>query len=72
MAHWWSMPELVRLSQAAHWTPERPRFSLFVLKACTQSFWIIPKLSSMVIMNLIANLPFLYHKAQEHAVIRID
>jgi len=29
--------------------------------AGTTSFWMIPKLSSIVILNLIANLPFLYH-----------
>jgi hypothetical protein len=28
----------------------------------TRSFWMTPKLASLVIMNLIANLPFLYHK----------
>ena len=28
----------------------------------TRSFWMTRKLSSIVIMNLIANLPFLYHK----------
>jgi hypothetical protein len=27
-----------------------------------RSFWMISKLSSIVIMNLIANLRFLYHK----------
>jgi hypothetical protein len=31
-----------------------------------------PKLSYIVIINLIANLSFLYHKPQQHAVIRID
>jgi hypothetical protein len=36
-----------------------------------RSFWMIPKLSYIVIMNLIANLPFLYHKP-EKAVTRID
>jgi len=28
------------------------------------------KLSSIVIMNLIANLAFLYHKLESHALIR--
>jgi len=31
-----------------------------------------PKLSYIVIINLIANLPFLYHKPEKPAVIRID
>jgi hypothetical protein len=29
-----------------------------------RSFWMTRKLSSIVILNLIANLPFLYHKAE--------
>ncbi len=29
------------------------------------SFWMIPKLSSIVIINLIANLSFLYHKSDK-------
>ena len=37
-----------------------------------RSFWMIPILSSIVIMNLIANLPFLYHKPETTAVTRID
>jgi hypothetical protein len=36
------------------------------------SFWMTPKLSSIVIINLIANLSFLYHKPEKHALIRID
>jgi len=37
-----------------------------------RSFWMTPKLSSIVIINLIANLSFLYHKPKKHAVTRID
>jgi len=33
---------------------------------------MIPKLSFIVIMNLIADLPFLYHKPEKDAVTRID
>jgi hypothetical protein len=33
---------------------------------------MIRGVSSIVIMNLIANLPFLYHKPEEDAVTRID
>jgi hypothetical protein len=33
---------------------------------------MVPKLSSIVIINLIANLPFLYHKPKKNAVTRID
>ncbi len=33
---------------------------------------MIPKLSSIVIMNLIANLSFLYHKPENPAVTRLD
>jgi hypothetical protein len=33
---------------------------------------MIPKLSSIVIINLIANLTFLYHKPEKPAVTRID
>jgi hypothetical protein len=33
---------------------------------------MIPKCSYIVILNLIANLPFLYHKPEKHVVIRID
>jgi hypothetical protein len=42
------------------------------LNPATRSFWMIPKLSSIVIINLIANLTFLYHKPKKHAVTRID
>jgi hypothetical protein len=37
-----------------------------------ESFWMIAKLSSIVIINLIANLTFLYHKPEKPAVTRID
>jgi len=37
-----------------------------------RSFWMTPKLSYIVIINLIANLLFLYHKPEKHAVTRID
>jgi hypothetical protein len=33
---------------------------------------MILKLSSIVIINLIATLTFLYHKPEKHAVTRID
>jgi hypothetical protein len=33
---------------------------------------MIPKLSSIVTLNLIANLPFLYHKPEQNAVTRIE
>jgi hypothetical protein len=33
---------------------------------------MILKLSYIVIINLIANLSFLYHKPEKHAVTRID
>jgi len=35
-----------------------------------RSFWMMLKLSSIVIMNLIANLAFLYHKLESHALTR--
>jgi hypothetical protein len=33
-------------------------------EAFARSFWMMPVSSTIVIMNLIANLPFLYHKAE--------
>jgi hypothetical protein len=33
---------------------------------------MIPKLSYIVILNLIANLTFLYHKPEKPTVTRID
>ena len=41
-------------------------------KPDTRSFWMIPKPSYIVIMNLIATLSFLYHKPEKTALIRID
>ena len=41
-------------------------------KPDTRSFWMILKLSSMVIINLIANLPFLYHKPEKLALTDPD
>jgi hypothetical protein len=38
----------------------------------TRSFWIAATLSSIAIINLIANLPFLYHKPGKYAVTRLD
>jgi hypothetical protein len=40
---------------------EDPRFGS---NPTRRSFWMIAKLSSIVIMNLIANLPFLYHNLE--------
>jgi hypothetical protein len=37
-----------------------------------RSFWMKPKLSYIVIINLIATLSFLYHKPQQPALTRID
>jgi hypothetical protein len=34
------------------------------LERATTSFWMTPKLSSIVIPNLIANLPFFCHNAE--------
>jgi hypothetical protein len=48
------------------------RSPLFVSNPDSRSFWMIPKLSYIVIINLIATLSFLYHKPEKHAVIRID
>jgi hypothetical protein len=44
---------------------------LFVSKPFTRSFWMMPVSSSMVILNLIANLPFLYHKPEKPAVLAL-
>jgi len=52
--------------------PEKAQILVFCLKSDTRSFWMTTKLSFIVILNLIANLSFLYHKPQKHAVIRID
>jgi hypothetical protein len=38
--------------------------AVLVSNPTRRSFWMIAKLSSTVIMNLIANLPFLYHKPE--------
>ena len=46
--------------------------AVFALKPGTRSFWMMPKLSYIVIINLIANLTFLYHKPQKPAVTCID
>ena len=35
----------------------------------TRTFWMMPKLSSIVIMNLIANLPLLYHKPKNTRIL---
>ena len=48
----------------------RPDFGLRI--AARESFWMIPKPSSIVIVNLIAKLPFLYHKPEKPALTRID
>jgi hypothetical protein len=40
------------------------RRPVFVSNPCHESFWRIPKLSCIVILNLITNLSFLYHKPQ--------
>jgi hypothetical protein len=48
---------------------------LFVIDASnptTRSFWMTPKRSSIVILNLIAKLPFPYYKPEKPALIRID
>jgi len=44
----------------------------FVSNPDTRSFWMILKCSSIVIINLIATLSFLYHKSEKPAVIRLD
>jgi hypothetical protein len=36
-----------------------------------ESFWMIPKLSSIVIMNLIAKLPLLYHKPKNTRILHL-
>ena len=63
MAHWVVgariRPEPDRLLEAG-----KRNFPVFVLLPAARSFWMTRKLSSIVIMNLIANLPFLYHKAE--------
>ena len=51
---------------------EKGNFPMFVSNPDTRSFWLTPKLSSIVILNLIANLSFLYHKPQKPVLIRID
>ena len=40
--------------------------------AGARTFWIEQNASSIVIINLIANLSFLYHKSEKPAVNRID
>jgi hypothetical protein len=59
--------------------PDRPlgvrkkrSFSGFCLKACARRSWMMPVSSYIVILNLIANLSFLYHKPEKPAVTRID
>jgi hypothetical protein len=50
--------------------PDRPlnprgvKIPVLVSNPTRRSFWMIAKLSSIVIMNLIANLPFLYHNLE--------
>jgi hypothetical protein len=48
------------------------RSLLFLSKPGTRSFWMTPKLSYIVILNLIANLSLLYHKPEKPAATRID
>ena len=67
------VPGLVPLGETDRWGPEKAQLPAgFISNPRTRSFWMIPKLSSIVIVNLIANLSFLYHKPEKHAVIRID
>ena len=35
----------------------------------TRTFWMIPVSSSIVILNLIANLPLLYHKSKNTRIL---
>jgi hypothetical protein len=42
--------------------PEKVGQPIFVLNLTTRTFWMIPVSSTIVITNLIANVPFLYHK----------
>jgi hypothetical protein len=51
---------------------EKCKFPVFVSNPGTRSFWMMRKLSSIVIINLIANLTFLYHKPDKPALTRID
>ena len=48
------------------------KFPISIPKPDTRSSWMMPVSSYIVILNLIANLSFLYHKPEKHAVIRID
>jgi hypothetical protein len=52
--------------------PTKCEIPIFVSNPSTRSFWMTPKLSSIVIINLIAKLPFLYHKPEKPAGTRID
>jgi hypothetical protein len=48
------------------------RRPVFVSNPVTTSFWMKPKLSYIVILNLIATLSLLYHKPPKPAVTCID
>jgi hypothetical protein len=54
------------------WGPKQTWSPVFVSNPDTRSFWMIPKLSSIAIINLIANLPFPYHKPEQNAATRFD
>jgi hypothetical protein len=47
-------------------------FSGFLFQSCARSFWMTPNRLFIVIINLIANLRFLYHKSEKPALTRID
>jgi hypothetical protein len=48
------------------------RRPVFVSNPVTTSFWMTRSSSYIVIINLIANLPFLYHKSGKPALTRLD
>jgi hypothetical protein len=64
---------LVPLSQTDRWASGKSAASpVFVLKPARERSWMMPVSSYIVILNLIANLSFLYHKPEKPAVTRID
>jgi hypothetical protein len=49
--------------------PAKLRQPIFVLNPGPRTFWITSNLSSIVILNLIANLRFLYHKPKNTRIL---
>jgi len=49
--------------------PGKAQFLGDCLKSRPRTFWMTPKLSSIVILNLIAKVRFLYHKPKDTRIL---